>query len=516
MALFRASLRTFSRSKGDSATAAAAYRAGIDLLDDRLGMTHKFSRRRGVEAVLHFAPPGAPAWAHDTVKLWNAAERAETRSNARVARELVVSLPHELSAAQRLALAAEISRALVERYQMAVMLAVHAPDAKGDARNHHCHILMTTREVTSAGFGAKVRVLDDRVQGPLEVEFLRQMVEERTNAALERANLGERVDRRSLDERAKAAEEAGDFEGAARLTREPTGVVGRVATAAARRGVPQERMSENAVIRAEHEHDLAAFLARVRTEGRLMPSSSDRRRAKLDTSTRAPRLTTSKGVALATGKDAKLLNAQAEAGKKAQDAARDLAQAYIDGLRLDALSAQQILDAYLVLMKREMDRALWAERCAKDGELVGLLREAVHVRLELMKLGAVATQRRADAQSATAAREEVQEQEAALVEQAAPAWNLVARRRWKAAHVAHAAKLRRAIAVEQRGRADAYGPGRKELRSHAAALRARMAQSDRDICARLSAVEGKAAAPPTLLKHGQQNDEPGRTGPRLR
>lgn len=511
MALFRASLRTFSRSKGESATAAAAYRAGIDLPDDRLGMTHKFSRRQGVEAVRHFAPAGAPVWAYDTVKLWNAAEAAESRSNSRVARELVVSLPHELSATKRLALAEEISQALVERYKIAVMLAMHAPDKKGDARNHHCHVLMSTRELTASGFGAKVRALDDRVQGPLEVDFLRAMVEQKTNAALEAAKVPERVDRRSLEQRSQAAEEAGDYQRAAELTREPTLVVGRAATAAARRGVPQERVRANALIRAEHEQDLAAYLVRARQGGRLMPPSSDHVRLKAPVSAPTVRVLETDELMQATGKDAELLNAQAATARKAREASRRLVQAYIDGLRVDALTAAQVVEAYLALTKREHELALWMQRSAANTELTGLLRGAVRARLDLMKANALAQQRRSKAQTATVLRRAVQDEENAAKETAAPAWNLVARRRWKAAHVAQAAKLRRAVAAEQQARAEDSRVEREQLHKQSAELRKSIADAEYAIRAQLNSEELLTAR----VAHPAHLPEPGRTRPRL-
>ena len=86
---------------------------------------------------------------------WNTAEHAEKRHNARVAREYQVSLPAELNAGQRIALARAFSRHLAERYKVAVDLAVHEPRPGGDPRNFHAHMLTTTREVTPAGLGAK-------------------------------------------------------------------------------------------------------------------------------------------------------------------------------------------------------------------------------------------------------------------------------------------------------------------------------------------------------------------------
>ncbi|MGK4661038.1 TniB family NTP-binding protein [Pseudomonas aeruginosa] len=165
-------------------------------------------------------PEGVAAM--ESAELWNLAEGAEKRKNATVARELLVALPHELDTAQRQALAEAIAGDLVKRYQVGAQVAVHLPDAEGDNRNHHAHILFTTRRLSSDGLGEKTRELDDLKRGPEEVQWIRAMVEGRTNAALEAAGHAERVDRRSLADKHAAALEAGDQVKAMETDRAPT------------------------------------------------------------------------------------------------------------------------------------------------------------------------------------------------------------------------------------------------------------------------------------------------------
>ncbi|WP_264986373.1 MobA/MobL family protein, partial [Komagataeibacter swingsii] len=50
MALYRAETKPISRKDGRSAVAAAAYRSGASLVDDRTGNAHDYTRRRGVVA----------------------------------------------------------------------------------------------------------------------------------------------------------------------------------------------------------------------------------------------------------------------------------------------------------------------------------------------------------------------------------------------------------------------------------------------------------------------------------
>ena len=101
MAIFHLQINTVSRSAGRSATAAAAYRAGEKIVDERTGEIHDYTRKGGVEASALFAPAGSPEWAADRAQLWNSAEGAENRKNSTVAREFVIALPAELSAGER-------------------------------------------------------------------------------------------------------------------------------------------------------------------------------------------------------------------------------------------------------------------------------------------------------------------------------------------------------------------------------------------------------------------------------
>lgn len=197
MAIFHLQVNTVSRSAGRSATAAAAYRAGCQITDERTGEIHDYTRKGGVEASALFAPAGAPEWAADRAQLWNAAEQAERRKNSTVAREFVVALPAELSAEDRQALAFDLGRALVARHGVAVDVCIHAPGKDGDERNHHAHILMTTRRMTPEGLAEKTRELDNQRSG--EVDHWRAEWARLANAALERAGRSERIDHRTLE-----------------------------------------------------------------------------------------------------------------------------------------------------------------------------------------------------------------------------------------------------------------------------------------------------------------------------
>ena len=127
-------------------------------------------------------------------ELWNAAEAAEKRKDARVAREYCVALPAELPAAERRELALEFALALADRYGCAADCCVHAPGKKGDQRNHHAHILVTTRTIGPDGLGDKCTCeLKDKDRkarglgsGPMEIKAVRALWADVCNRALER------------------------------------------------------------------------------------------------------------------------------------------------------------------------------------------------------------------------------------------------------------------------------------------------------------------------------------------
>ena len=152
MAIFIASTKSISRGKGQSAVASASYRAGVELEDKRYGKTHDYSKKHGVisaDIILPTALAAANADI-DRADLWNKAESAEKRKDARVAREWLVNLPHELSEEDRKELAHTFAQTLADRYGTIADCAIHQPTQKeidrgADPRNFHAHIMFTTR-----------------------------------------------------------------------------------------------------------------------------------------------------------------------------------------------------------------------------------------------------------------------------------------------------------------------------------------------------------------------------------
>ena len=235
MASYHLSVKTVKRSAGRSATAAAAYRSGSVIACEREGRLHDYSRKAGVAETFIVAPEDAPDWVQDRAALWNAAEARETRRNSVTAREWELALPAEVSDAERSRLAREFAEALVARYGVAADVAIHAPHREGDQRNHHAHVLTTTRRLTAEGFTDKTRVLDAAKTGGVEIGEMRGLWAELQNRALERAGVVERVDHRSLEVQREAALSRGDALTAEELDRAPEVKLGPAANAMERR-----------------------------------------------------------------------------------------------------------------------------------------------------------------------------------------------------------------------------------------------------------------------------------------
>ena len=252
MAIYHLSMKPLCRTQGRSAVAAAAYRAGQLLTNARDGVVHDYTGRQGIEHTEIVLPQGLAGvgggagdsgagvagvadWAGDRGTLWNAAEAAEKRLDARTAREFILALPHELDDAQRLELTRGFASHLADRYGAAVDVALHQPHEGKDLRNRHAHLLMTTRQVLPRGFGEKTQLewdnkrllSQDLPTSHLQLRTLRQEWEEQTNRALGRAGHDIRVDHRSHLERG--------------LEIEPTQHVGVHATGVVRRGGEVDR-----------------------------------------------------------------------------------------------------------------------------------------------------------------------------------------------------------------------------------------------------------------------------------
>lgn len=272
MAIFHASTKVISRSSGRSAVAACAYRHAIAIKDERTGLVHDYTRKQGVLSS-HIVTASDMNIARSD--LWNAAEAAEKRKDSRVAREWIIALPAELSADQRKALVLEFAGVIAGNYECAVDVAIHAPDREGDNRNHHAHLLTTTRKVSMDEHGrvilgekTNLELSDTKLgklglaAGATQITEMRMAWEMCANQALELAGHEERIDSRSLE--------------AQGIDRAPTIHLGPTASEMERRGRVSDRAEQNRVTVSENAQraslgaeiiDLQVARERKRLEG---------------------------------------------------------------------------------------------------------------------------------------------------------------------------------------------------------------------------------------------------------
>jgi hypothetical protein len=192
MAIFSMRMQVIGRSAGRSATAAAAYRSGEQLTDERTGQVHDYTGKSDIYASEILKPENAPDRLRDRATLWNEVEQVEKRKDAQLSREVMVALPVELSHEQKESLIREYVQAEFVSQGMIADIGCH----DFDSHNPHAHIMLTMRSVDEDGFGKKRRDWNKRA----EIERHRRAWAESVNKALEQAGYDERIDHRSLKE----------------------------------------------------------------------------------------------------------------------------------------------------------------------------------------------------------------------------------------------------------------------------------------------------------------------------
>jgi len=266
VAIYHLSVKAVSRSAGRSATAAAAYRAAVQILDERTGVMHDYTRKRGVLHSEIVLPAGAATWAADRSALWNAAEAAEKRKDACVARELVVAIPAELPKSEQIRLVRDFAQQMAENEGCAVDFNVHGPDThKGaDVRNQHAHLLRTTRKVGENALTDKLHTEKAGRDRKADLDVIRERWAKLCNERLAENGRAERIDHRSLQ--------------AQGIDRAPTTHLGPAVTEMERRGVRTE-------VRWRLEREASDRLAAAAERGQLERASQMLGRAIVDTET---------------------------------------------------------------------------------------------------------------------------------------------------------------------------------------------------------------------------------------
>lgn len=257
MAIYHFNVKTLGRSQGRSATGAAAYRAGVRIVDQRTGLVFDYRRKRGVDGSEIITPDGSTP---DRSEIWGNLELREKRADAQLLREVELAIPCELTTDEMRVTVRGFVREQFVALGMVADIAFHHLTGS----NPHAHILLSLREWQGTGFGLKRREWNERA---LCVQW-RERWAAHANAALANAGHAERIDHRTLTEQAATALQEQRHGDASALD--------RVATIH-ERGSPAAE-AHNAKVReanAARQMEWRAMEQSAQAADRLMPPASD-------------------------------------------------------------------------------------------------------------------------------------------------------------------------------------------------------------------------------------------------
>lgn len=234
MAIYHLRVKFVKRGAGRSSVAAAAYRSGTKLTDERRGTVEDYSRKRDIDHSEILLPENMPVAFQDREVLWNAIETGIKHPRAQPAFEVEVALPRELDKEQCAQLVREFAQDNFVAKGLPVDFAIHRTPASDGGEHPHAHILVSTRRFGEDGsigkaardlqdnpkLVAKVYALEEEgkideavmLQKDLNLGQWRKSWEDYSNRFLEDAGSESRIDHRTL-----AAQE---------IDREPTPNVG--------------------------------------------------------------------------------------------------------------------------------------------------------------------------------------------------------------------------------------------------------------------------------------------------
>ena len=191
MAIYHCSVKIIGRSSGRSSVAAAAYRAGQKIKNERDGLTHDYSRKSGVVHSEIMLPTHAPEAYKDRSTLWNAVEKKERRNDSQTAREVEIALLIEFNLEENIQVVQNyINENFVDK-GMCADFSIH----ETNNGNPHAHIMLTMRDVSLDGFGNKNRDWNN-------VKYLEQWREswaKECNRTLAEKGEKARIDHRTLE-----------------------------------------------------------------------------------------------------------------------------------------------------------------------------------------------------------------------------------------------------------------------------------------------------------------------------
>jgi hypothetical protein len=146
MSLFYLTVRNINKGK-QSAIASASYRSGQSLYSERDNETKSYGKREVEPDSFILSPKHAPEWVSNREVLWNEVEKVEKNWNSRLAREVLVALPRELSDEDQKSLLVEYVKENFTDNGMVADVSIH----RDRNENPHAHIMLTVRPFNEDG-----------------------------------------------------------------------------------------------------------------------------------------------------------------------------------------------------------------------------------------------------------------------------------------------------------------------------------------------------------------------------
>jgi len=197
MSNYHFEVKNISRGKGRCITSSMSYICGRKLYDCYNKKSY-FQQRNDVLYCEAYQPHDASAQFSDLQCLCNAINEAEKRYDSRAGREIIASLPNELSLAELIEIVDEYVEEYFIKQGLCAVAAIHEGRNENDSskNNPHTHIIVSTRTVGPDGFNEKK---DREHNKKMYVEIWREGWANIQNRAYERNGLDIRVSHESLE-----------------------------------------------------------------------------------------------------------------------------------------------------------------------------------------------------------------------------------------------------------------------------------------------------------------------------
>ncbi len=186
MAIAYGVTKSINRAKGGNAVAAAAYRNRINYTDPTTDNKHYYANYEKDVPSYGFAIGERGELIEDKSKImemWVKAEKAEKKSNATVAREMVYALPKEFNKKQCTEVAKQMCYYISQQHELFVNGAIHFKEG-----NPHLHIQFSTRKIVKGEFKEKAREWDIKKTSSTIIKDIRNRWQELCNNYLSMDN----------------------------------------------------------------------------------------------------------------------------------------------------------------------------------------------------------------------------------------------------------------------------------------------------------------------------------------